>query len=93
MQPQHWINALAVAFLVVRLCFVFAYLKNFPTTRTLLWNLWSLGEYCNLLYAVVVTSYQIIEADCVLRPSAAHDPLCLSRVLGNPCLELIHRAS
>ena len=37
--PQHWIDALAVAFLVVRLLFVAAYLGNWPTTRTLLWNL------------------------------------------------------
>ncbi len=38
-QPQHWIDLLAVAFLVVRLAFVAAYLGNWPTTRTLLWNL------------------------------------------------------
>jgi len=36
---QHWIDGLAVAFLVVRLLFVWAYLGNWPTTRTLLWNL------------------------------------------------------
>jgi len=38
-QPQHWIDALAVGFVAVRLAFVFAYLVNRPTTRTLLWNL------------------------------------------------------
>jgi uncharacterized MAPEG superfamily protein len=38
-QPQHWIDLLAVAFLAVRLAFVAAYLGNWPTTRTLLWNL------------------------------------------------------
>ncbi len=37
--PQHRIDDLAVAFLVVRLAFVAAYLGNWPTTRTLLWNL------------------------------------------------------
>jgi uncharacterized MAPEG superfamily protein len=37
--PQHWIDALAVGFVVVRLLFVGAYLGNRPTTRTLLWNL------------------------------------------------------
>ncbi len=38
-QPQHWIDVLAVAFVAVRLVFVLAYLANWPTTRTLLWNL------------------------------------------------------
>ncbi len=38
-QPQHWIDLLAIAFLVVRLGFVAAYLGNWPTIRTLLWNL------------------------------------------------------
>ena len=38
-QPQHVIDALALAFLVVRLAFVAAYLGNWPWTRTLLWNL------------------------------------------------------
>ena len=37
--PQHWIDGLAIAFVVVRLLFVAAYLGNWPTTRTLLWNL------------------------------------------------------
>jgi uncharacterized MAPEG superfamily protein len=38
-QPQHWVDALAVAFVGVRVVFVLAYLGNRPTTRTLLWNL------------------------------------------------------
>lgn len=37
--PQGWIDGLAVAFVVVRSLFVGAYLANWPTTRTLLWNL------------------------------------------------------
>jgi uncharacterized MAPEG superfamily protein len=37
-QPQMWINLLAAGFLVVRLAYVLAYLGNWPTTRTLLWN-------------------------------------------------------
>jgi uncharacterized MAPEG superfamily protein len=37
--PQYRIDGLAVAFVVVRLLFVAAYLRNWPTTRTLLWNL------------------------------------------------------
>jgi uncharacterized MAPEG superfamily protein len=37
--PQVWIDALAVAFVMVRLLFVGAYIGNWPTTRTLLWNL------------------------------------------------------
>jgi uncharacterized MAPEG superfamily protein len=37
--PQHWIDVLAVAFVAIRLVYVLAYLANFPTTRTLLWNL------------------------------------------------------
>ncbi|HEY3644821.1 MAG TPA: MAPEG family protein [Gammaproteobacteria bacterium] len=38
-QPQHWIDALAVTFLIIRLLFAAAYLGNWPTTRTILWNL------------------------------------------------------
>jgi len=37
--PQYWIDVLAVAFVGVRLLFVAAYLGNWPTTRTVLWNL------------------------------------------------------
>ncbi len=37
--PQHWIDLLAVAFLVIRLAFVAAYLANLATLRSLLWNL------------------------------------------------------
>lgn len=37
-QPQFWIDALAVSFLAIRLAYVLAYLGNWPTTRTLLWN-------------------------------------------------------
>jgi uncharacterized MAPEG superfamily protein len=37
--PQHWIDGLAIGFLVIRLAFVAAYLGNWPWTRTLLWNL------------------------------------------------------
>ena len=39
LQSQPWIDALAVCFVAVRALFVLAYLTNFPTTRTLLWNL------------------------------------------------------
>jgi len=38
-QPQHWIDLLAVSFLIVRVVFVLAYVGNWPTARTLLWNL------------------------------------------------------
>jgi uncharacterized MAPEG superfamily protein len=37
--PQHWIDLLAGIFVGIRLLFVLAYLGNWPTTRTLLWNL------------------------------------------------------
>jgi len=37
--PQNWIDELAIAFVVVRVFFVFAYLGNRSTIRTLLWNL------------------------------------------------------
>jgi uncharacterized MAPEG superfamily protein len=37
--PQNWIDELAVAFVLIRLLFVFAYLSNRSTIRTLLWNL------------------------------------------------------
>lgn len=37
--PQHWIDELAVAFVVIRLLFVVAYLGNRSRIRTLLWNL------------------------------------------------------
>jgi len=38
-QPQHFIDMLAVAFVLIRLFFVLAYVGDWPTTRTLLWNL------------------------------------------------------
>ena len=38
-QPQNLVDVLAVAFVGVRVAFVLAYLGNWPTTRTLLWNL------------------------------------------------------
>lgn len=38
-QPQHWIDSLAVAFLMVRFAYVLAYLSDRPTLRTVLWNL------------------------------------------------------
>jgi uncharacterized MAPEG superfamily protein len=37
--PQHWLDMLALAFIGIRLLFVLAYVGNWPTTRTLLWNL------------------------------------------------------
>jgi uncharacterized MAPEG superfamily protein len=37
--PQNWIDELAVAFVLIRLLFVVAYLSNRSTIRTLLWNL------------------------------------------------------
>lgn len=36
--PQNWTDWLALAFLLTRLAFVFAYLANRPTLRTMLWN-------------------------------------------------------
>lgn len=36
--PQHWIDWLAAAFIVLRLMFVAAYLLNYAWTRTLIWN-------------------------------------------------------
>jgi uncharacterized MAPEG superfamily protein len=36
--PQFWIDALAVAFLVLRFTFVYFYLSDKPTLRTLIWN-------------------------------------------------------
>ena len=37
--PQHWIDLLAIAFVIVRFMYVLVYLANFPTVRTLIWNL------------------------------------------------------
>jgi uncharacterized MAPEG superfamily protein len=37
-QSQVWIDILAVVFLVIRCAYIAAYLGNWPTTRTLLWN-------------------------------------------------------
>ena len=36
--PQPWIDGLAVAFLLTRLAFVFAYVGDRATLRTMLWN-------------------------------------------------------
>ena len=37
--PQNLINALALLFLIVRVAYVFTYLGNRPTLRTILWNI------------------------------------------------------
>ena len=37
--PQNLINELAVLFLIVRIAYVFTYLGNRPTLRSILWNL------------------------------------------------------
>ena len=37
--PQNLIDELAVLFLIVRIAFVFTYLGNRPTLRTILWNI------------------------------------------------------
>ncbi|HET7803760.1 MAG TPA: MAPEG family protein [Pseudolabrys sp.] len=36
--PQQWIDLLSVGFVAVRLGYVFLYLANFATLRTLIWN-------------------------------------------------------
>ena len=36
--PQAWVDGLAAAFLAVRLAYVWAYVADRPTTRTLLWS-------------------------------------------------------
>jgi uncharacterized MAPEG superfamily protein len=36
--PQSWIDGLAIAFLLTRLCFVAAYIGDRATLRTTLWN-------------------------------------------------------
>ena len=37
--PQNLINELAVLFLIVRIAYVFTYLGNRPTLRSILWGL------------------------------------------------------
>jgi uncharacterized MAPEG superfamily protein len=36
--PQRLVNELAILFLIVRIAYVFTYLGNRPTLRTILWN-------------------------------------------------------
>ena len=38
-RPQHLINELAVLFLIVRIAYVFTYLGNRPTLRSILWSI------------------------------------------------------
>ena len=37
--PQFWVDALAIAFIVARLTYVGLYLSDWPTLRTIVWNL------------------------------------------------------
>ena len=37
--PQHLIDEMAVLFVIVRIAYVFTYLGNRPTLRTILWNI------------------------------------------------------
>ncbi len=43
--PQGVVNALAVAFILIRIVYVLLYLTNRPTARSLVW---SAGLLCNL---------------------------------------------
>jgi uncharacterized MAPEG superfamily protein len=36
--PQQWIDLLSAGFIAIRLGYIFAYLANMATVRTLLWN-------------------------------------------------------
>ena len=36
--PQQWIDLLSAGFVAIRLVYIFAYLANLATMRTLLWN-------------------------------------------------------
>ena len=38
-EPQYLVDELAMAFVGIRLLFVAAYIGNWPTTRTLFWNI------------------------------------------------------
>jgi uncharacterized MAPEG superfamily protein len=37
--PQRYINELAVLFVIVRIAYIFTYLGNRPTLRSILWNI------------------------------------------------------
>ena len=37
--PQRYVNELAVLFVIVRIAYVFTYLGNRPTLRSILWNI------------------------------------------------------
>ena len=39
LSPQHLVDELAVLFLIVRIAYVFTYLGNRPTLRTILWSI------------------------------------------------------
>jgi uncharacterized MAPEG superfamily protein len=37
--PQNWINELAILFVIVRIAYVFTYLGNRPTLRSIMWSI------------------------------------------------------
>ncbi len=54
--PQHYINELAVLFLIVRIAYVLTYLGNRPTLRSILWNI-GFAINCGIFFLPALRKY------------------------------------
>ena len=54
--PQRYVNELAVLFVIVRIAYVFTYLGNRPTLRSILWNL-GFAINCAIFFLPVIRKY------------------------------------
>jgi uncharacterized MAPEG superfamily protein len=54
--PQRYINELAVLFVIVRIAYVFTYLGNRPTLRSILWNI-GFAINCAIFFLPAIRKY------------------------------------
>ena len=54
--PQRYVNELAVLFVIVRIAYVFTYLGNRPTLRSILWNI-GFAINCAIFFLPAIRKY------------------------------------
>ncbi len=54
--PQHLIDELAILFLIVRIAYVFTYLGDRPTLRSILWS-WDLRSTIAIFFMPAIKAY------------------------------------
>ena len=72
--PQRVIDELAVLFLIVRIAYVFTYLGNRPTLRSILWSIGLRDQYRHFLHAGDPGLYADLNLIAVLANELLHPP-------------------